>query len=263
MKILIIGDIYGYEGKELIKAHLPKIKQKLKPDLTIANGENVSFGGKSLIKSDYDEILHAGVDFFTMGNHTFRKEEINDYIDDVNNLVRPANWVGNVKGKGYITFELNGKKILLINLLGEIFMNIKVENPFIAADKILDNINYDISIMDFHAEATSEKIVLGNYLSDKLTIFYGTHTHIQTSDERIMNNNMAYITDVGMSGVFNSAIGADFKQVTNRLKNNARVAFKEASGGDLVFNAIVVTVSDSTNKVTKIERISEIFTQKK
>lgn len=268
MKFLIIGDIYGKIGKQTIKQFLPIYKRRYKPDLIIANGENVSKGGKSLIHSDYVELMSYGINYFTMGNHTFRNPKINEYIDNVNNIIRPANLKGDFSGKGYITFEINNKKILLINLLGISFINLQVHNFFNTIDKILEMETYDFAILDFHAETTSEKIVFANYLSDKINVFVGTHTHIQTSDERIMigknGNKLAYITDVGMTGVFHSAIGADFEAVTNRMRQvnlNKDNRFIEAVDNEVVFNAILVT-TDKNMQVIKVKRISELHTLK-
>lgn len=259
MKILIIGDIFGQIGKKIIKDHLSDYKKKLKTDVIIANGENVSIGGKSLVKKDYKFLMDCGVDYFTMGNHTFHNKEINDYIDNINNLVRPANYKNKVKGRGYLTFEIKNKKILLMNLLGVNFINIPVNNPFLIADEILNDNFYDISILDFHAETTSEKKVLSNYLKDKVNIFYGTHTHIQTSDLAILDNKMVYITDVGMTGIRDSAIGVRFEEVTKFLKNGTREKFKEATKGLKIFNAIFIEIDDKTNKPIIIKRISDIF----
>ncbi len=262
MRFLIIGDIYGKEGKKVIKEKLEIIKDEIKPDLIIANGENVSFGGKSLIKSDYDKLKSYGIDYFTMGNHTFKNKDINLYIDDVNDIVRPANLIGKFSGKGFQIFNFKNKKILLLNLLGNVFINMNLENPFHVAEKILSENKYDLAILDFHAEATSEKVVLANYLSkkfEKLAIFFGTHTHIQTSDERIFNNNTAYITDVGMTGVFNSAIGADFEAVTNKMIKGTLSKFVEAKGNDWIFNSIIVDIDPKTLKPISIKRYSKRF----
>ncbi|BDV02303.1 MAG: metallophosphoesterase [Candidatus Hepatoplasma vulgare] len=256
INIVLIGDIFGKEGKEFVAKKIYFIKKKYNPDVIIANGENVSFGGKSMIKEDYIFLKNSGINYFTMGNHTFRNLKINEYIDETNDLVRPANYIENVKGKGFLTFELKGKKVLLFNLLGETFMNIKVKNPFKKADEILSKNKYDIAILDFHAETTSEKIVLGNYLSNRINIFVGTHTHIQTSDERILNNKMAYITDLGMCGVFDSAIGMDFHAVTNRLIHQGKgERFIEARGGKKVLCGLFVQLDSFNLKVNKIERI--------
>lgn len=259
MKILILGDIYGEEGKVAVASYLPYMKEQLSPDLVIANGENVSEGGKSMIKSDYDYLKAAGVDYFTMGNHTFDNDGIYEYIDTIDDMVRPANLKNEeTPGKGYIIFEVLGKRILLMNLLGEAFIHRpKQTNPFNAADSILmKNFDkFDLAIVDFHAEATAEKLVLGNYLSNRVGIFFGTHTHIQTADERILNGNMAYITDVGMCGVFDSAIGANFEEVEAKLSGrNKEASFIEAKG-KVRINAILVTLFDNTMKPHSIERI--------
>lgn len=259
IKFLIIGDIFGAEGKKFVINQLPYLRKQYSPDIIIANGENVSIGGKSLIKKDYDDLKKAGIDYFTMGNHTFRNKKINDYIDDVNDLVRPANYAEKQKGKGSLIFEYKGKKILLFNLLGVGFMNMKLKNPFHKADEILSKNDYDIAILDFHAETTSEKIVLANYLSKKINIMVGTHTHIQTSDERILNNHLAYITDLGMCGVYNSAIGMDFDAVTNKLRfSNSNEKFIEAKGGEKVIGALLVGLNSKNLKVEKLERIKLI-----
>lgn len=259
MKFLILGDIFGLEGKIGVASYLPFMKKQLNPDVIIANAENTSIGGKSLTKVDYDFLKKSGIDYFTMGNHTFDNKDIFSYIDQVDDLVRPAN-IKNIKnGKNFIIFKKNNKRILLFNLLGDVFMNVAVDKPFIVADKILkeNEGKFDFVIIDFHGEATAEKIVFANYLSKKIkAIIFGTHTHIQTSDERILNENVAYITDVGMCGVFNSAIGIDFDSVEKRHLSNERqkIRFKEAEGR-IRINAIFVTIYDNTSKPISIERI--------
>jgi len=233
------------------------MKDSLKPDIVIANGENVSRGGKSLTKSDYDYLSAAGVNYFTMGNHTFKNKDIYTYIDKVNNMVRPANIKNETAGKGSLIFNYKGKKILLMNILGTVFMNMSLRNPFNEIEKILQENEgkYDLAILDLHAEATSEKIVLANAFSEKIGIIFGTHTHIQTADERILNGTTAYITDVGMCGVFNSDIGADFQAVEDKLSGkDTNKKFIEAKG-PVRINAVLVTLYDNTLKPLKIERI--------
>lgn len=259
MKILILGDIYGEAGKIAVASYLPFVNKQMKPDLIIANAENVSEGGKGLTKYDYDYLSAAGIEYFTMGNHTFRNKDIETYIDNIDNMVRPANLKGeDIKGKGHIIFEKNGKRILLFNLLGEVFMNNSITNPFNKADQILleNEGKYDLAILDMHAEATAEKIVMANYISEKVGIVFGTHTHIQTADERILNNRTAYITDVGMCGVFDSAIGSDFEAVEGKMTGrNKTLKFKEAKGR-VKINAIFITLFDNTLKPVSIERIT-------
>lgn len=255
MKILIIGDIYGNSGKQFIINELPKIKKHNDYDLVIANAENVSIGGKSLTKSDYESLSKSGIDYFTMGNHTFRNSEFEEYVDSKTNIVRPGNAWLDKPGTGKIVINYNGKKILLLNALGQIFIpNIKISSPLEFIEKELDNNDYDFAIVDFHAETTAEKIILGNYFADRVSIFYGTHTHVQTSDERILKNNCAYITDVGFVGVLNSAIGADFKAVTDRMRFGRSSKFVEAVG-KVRFNSIVVEIDDFSNKAISIKRL--------
>lgn len=256
MKILILGDIYGQPGMNAIASYLPSMKEQLQPDLVIANAENASYGGKSLVKEDYGYLKAAGIDIFTMGNHTFKNDGILEIIDSTGDIIRPANLKNEeLPGVGYRSVEVNGKKILVINLLGKIFIhNPKQTNPFHVADEILYKENYDLAIIDFHGEATSEKIVFANYVKDRVGIVFGTHTHIQTADERIIDGSTAYITDVGMCGVFNSAIGADFEPVLNMLLGEEHEELKEAQG-PVRINAILVTLYDNTLKPHSIERI--------
>ncbi len=253
VKFLIIGDIYGSKGLSTFLENISKIKQKHNPTITIANCENVSIGGKSLVKEDYLKIKKSGVDFITMGNHTFKNKGIYEYINEVNDLVRPANFPNETAGKGHIVFNLNGKKVLLVNMLGQTFIEPKGFNPFSTIDKIIDETNYDFAIMDFHAETTSEKHVFSNYLKNKFNIFFGTHTHVQTADERIIGN-MAYITDVGMCGVLNSSIGANFEEVERKMRFDTQERFKEATEGTVRVNYIVVEADWDTMRVLKIER---------
>ncbi len=263
MKILILGDIYGEDGKNIVASYVPFMRKQLKPDIVIANAENVSEGGKSLTKNDYDYLSAAGIEYFTMGNHTFRNKNILTYIDDIDNMVRPANLKPKnddeiIPGKGSIIFEKNGKRILLFNLLGDALIMNPTNNMFEIADKILEENKdkFDLAILDVHAEATAEKIVLANYLSKKgVGIVVGTHTHIQTSDERILNDSTAYITDIGMCGVFDSAIGANFTEVEGRMSGrNKSLAFKEAKG-KVRINAVLITLYDNTMRPYSIERI--------
>ncbi len=257
MKILIIGDIFGYAGKRIIMENLPFIKTDLKIDVVIANAENVSNNGKGLNYKDYCDLKDFGIDYFTLGNHAFKDKDIYNFIDEVDNLVRPANLKKETAGKEYLIFNFNNKRILLFNLLGRELMNRKqVTSPFEKADEILDNVEYDLAILDFHAETTSEKKVLSYYLRDKVKIFYGTHTHIQTSDEEILNDQ-AYITDLGMVGISDSAIGIEYEGVLDRmLEKNKFSSFKEKESGIKTLNSILVSLYDNTLIPYNIERIN-------
>ena len=203
----------------------------------------------------FQALLRLNVDCITMGNHTWAKKDIFNFIDNPK-LIRPANYPKNNPGKGYQIFECKGKKIAVINLIGRVTMNVLSENPFIIAEEIVDKIKdtVDMIFIDFHAEATAEKLALGYLLDGKVTAVFGTHTHVQTADERIMKNGTAYITDLGMTGPKNSVIGMDVNASIKRFETTLPEKYKLAEG-ECIMNAVIFDIDDETNKVTKIERI--------
>jgi len=209
MNILIIGDIVGTSGVNKVKEVLPKIIKEQIIDFVIANGENSS-DGMGITSKIFKELILAGVNVVTMGNHTWGKKDIFNIIDN-KNLIRPANYPKDVVGKGYEIYNCRDKKIAVINLIGRASMNVLSENPFITADEIINKIRdeVDVIIVDFHAEATAEKIAMGYYLDGRVTCLFGTHTHVATADEEILENGTAYITDIGMTGPKKSVIGME------------------------------------------------------
>lgn len=252
MNILFIGDIVGRVGRDLIDEHLQSIKKKYKVDFVIANGENVTHG-KGLIKKHYDELLANGIDCITMGNHVFDKHEILDWIDNATSLVRPANLTAKVPGVGTKVFTKDGVTIQVTNLLGRVFMDGVINNPVEVLESIISKSNADINFVDFHAEASSEKICLGYEFDGRVDTIVGTHTHVQTADERVLDNGCAYITDVGMTGPFNECIGMEKKNILYRMKTGLPATFKVAEGPGIL-SAVVVRYQD--NKAQEIKRIS-------
>ena len=211
MKILAVGDIVGENGLKKLREELPKIRKEQNVDFTIVNGENVA-GGMGITHKLFNQILEAGADVVTLGNHTWSKKDIFNFIDD-KKILRPANYPGNVPGKGFNIYNCKNKKIAVVSLLGRTNMGVLAENPFLEADRILDKIHkqVDIIVVDFHAEATAEKIAMKNYLDGRANIVFGTHTHVQTADEEITEKGTAYITDIGMTGPKDSVIGMEKK----------------------------------------------------
>ena len=209
MNILAIGDIVGEIGVKKIVKELPKLKEKYDIDFCIINGEN-SAGGMGITKKIFDSLINAGADVITMGNHTWGKKDIFSFIDD-KRIVRPANYTKGLPGNDYSIVNKNNKRIAVINLIGRTSMGILSENPFIVANDIYNKLKNqaDIFVLDFHAEATAEKIAMGYYMDGKYTIVYGTHTHVQTADEQMLEKGTAYITDIGMTGPKKSVIGMD------------------------------------------------------
>lgn len=254
MKILAVGDIVGESGVKKLKELLPKIKKEENIDFVITNGEN-SAGGMGITEKNFKDIIEAGTDVVTMGNHTWGKKDIFRFIDDAK-LLRPANYPKGVVGKGQGIYECNGKKIAVMNFLGRVDINILTENPFVMAKEMVEELQgkVDIIIIDFHAEATAEKIAMARYLDGKITILFGTHTHVQTGDEQIFPNGTAYITDLGMTGPKNSVIGMDIQASIKRFETTLPEKYRLAEG-ECILNAVVFDVEDNTNKVTQVKRL--------
>lgn len=232
-----------------------EIKQKEKINFLIVNGENTSHG-KGLNEGHYKWFLEQGVNVITMGNHTYQNGQIFNFIDESNNIIRPANFADNAKGKGYVTVNYNGLKITVMQVIGQVFMNGITISPFVKAQEILDETDSDIYICDFHGEATSEKIAFGYQFDGKIQVIVGTHTHVQTDDCRILEKGSAYITDLGMTGALNGVIGVKSNIILDRyIKGETKVAFAPEDEGMGQFGAMLVNIDEATKKVTKVERI--------
>ncbi len=253
MNILVVGDLVGESGLNKLLQEIGKIKEENKIDFIIVNGENVA-DGMGITKKLFDGIIKAGANVVTMGNHTWGKRDIFSFIDDPK-LIRPANYPEGVCGRGYTICECNNKKIAVINLIGRTDMNVLSENPFLKAEEILKNIQADIIIVDFHAEATAEKIAMGHYLDGKITALFGTHTHVQTADEKILKKGTGYITDVGMTGPKESVIGMDIGASLKRFVTTLPERYKVALG-DTMLNGVIFEIDDETCKTKKITRIN-------
>lgn len=255
MKILAVGDIVGENGLKKLETILPNLKKENNIDFVIANGENVA-GGMGITKNHFNSMLNTGADVITMGNHTWSKKDIFTFIDN-DKLIRPANYPKDVCGKGFNIYRCKNKNIAVINLIGRTNMNVLSENPFIVADEIINGIKKqaDIIVIDFHAEATAEKIAMASYLDGKVNIIFGTHTHVQTADETIMENGTAYITDIGMTGPINSVIGMDKRSSIKRFVTTLPEKYKLADG-KCKFNGCLFEIDDETCRTEKITRIN-------
>ena len=254
MRILAVGDIVGETGVRKLKEMLPQIKENEKIDFVITNGEN-SAGGMGITERNFKDIIEAGTDVITMGNHTWGKKDIFNFIDNPK-LLRPANYPKGVVGKGIGIYECNGRKIAVMNFIGRVDINILSENPFIMAKEMVEEIKnkVDIIIIDFHAEATAEKIAIARYLDGKITALFGTHTHVQTADEQILPKGTAYITDIGMTGPKNSVIGMDVDASIKRFETTLPEKYKLAEG-ECILSGVIFDIDDLNCKVTDIKRI--------
>ncbi len=254
MKILAVGDVVGNVGVEHLENHLWKIRNENKIDFCVVNGENASeISGVS--RADAQRILDAGADVITLGNHTWGKRDIQGLLDESESVIRPANYVQGLPGNGYTTLNVCGYRVLCINLIGTVNMESE-SNPFLAADKIFEREKgeYDVAIVDFHAEATSEKIAMGRYLDGRASLVFGTHTHVQTADEQILPRGTAYITDLGMSGPMNGVLGVSYDIIIRRFLTHLPERFAVANG-DIKAHGIIVDVDASSGRAKSIDRI--------
>lgn len=257
-RILCLGDIVARPGRTALSRVLPALRREQQIDFVIANGENAS-GGTGLDARTAREILNSGVDVITLGDHTWRHRELRPFLQkNPDKVIRPANYPKGAPGQGFTAVELpDGKRIGVMNLIGRVFINIPLDCPFQAADSILANeLNgCDIVVLDFHAEATSEKVAMGRYLDGRVTLCFGTHTHVQTADEQILPNGTAYISDIGMSGSMNGVIGLDAETAIERFRSGLPSSYKPAKGRAYL-NGIMIDYDHTGKRVAHIERVS-------
>ncbi|WP_163971290.1 TIGR00282 family metallophosphoesterase [Oceanobacillus halotolerans] len=255
MKILFIGDIVGSPGRDMVQSYLPKLREAYHPQVTIVNGENAA-SGKGITEKIYKQFLEWGAQLVTLGNHTWDKKEIFEFIDDANKMIRPANFPEGTPGKGLAFINVNGMEIAVINLQGRTFLP-PLDDPFRMADKLIEEAKKrtNIIFLDFHAEATSEKQAMGWYVDGRVSAVVGTHTHTQTADERILPQGTGYITDVGMTGPYDGILGVEKESVMKRFLTNLPVRFEIDKKGRTQLNGVLITINDQTGLATKVERI--------
>lgn len=254
MKILVLGDVVGRNAVSHLENNLWNARRSLCADVVVVNGENASdiYG---IDENDAKTILSSGADVITLGNHAFGKKNIFNMLSDSNAIIRPANYPPLTPGGGYTIINIDGWRILCINVLGTVMME-SLACPFATVDKILERErgNYDISIMDVHAESTSEKIAIGRYFDGKINVIFGTHTHVATADEQILPRGSGYITDVGMTGPVNSVIGSNVDAVIERMRTKITSRFTVADG-EVKAHGAMFEIDTDTKKVIKVERI--------
>ncbi|MFA5124894.1 MAG: TIGR00282 family metallophosphoesterase [Patescibacteria group bacterium] len=265
IKILFIADIVGKIGRNAVKQELPRLRKKYKPDLVIANAENLAHGIGATQKT-IDEMKEVGIDAFTSGNHIWEKAGSDIMLDDEHNkLIRPANYPTKKSGRGQLIINIGENKLIVVNLMGRVFFDCgdrerdALHDPFKTLDKIISEDRRALYLVDFHAEATSEKIALANYFDGRVTAVFGTHTHVQTADERILSKGTAYISDAGMVGYADSVIGADKQQIYNLFLKIGQTSKKHdvPSRGQAVLNGIYLELDEKSRRAGKIERINK------
>lgn len=257
MRILMIGDIVGRPGRNAVKEQLQTIRQELNLDMIVANGENAA-GGNGITPEIAKELFGCGIDVMTMGNHVWDKKDIIPYIEKDNRILRPANYPPGTPGKGVGIFNIKGTNVAVMNLSGRVYLP-AMDCPFRLADQLIKEIagQAKIILVDFHAEATSEKIAMGWYLDGRVSAVVGTHTHVQTADERVLPDGTAYITDLGMTGPLDSVLGVKTELIIQKFLTQMPVRF-EVADGPYQFNAVIVEVEEDTGRAISIERVSNI-----
>ena len=253
MKILFLGDIVGKVGRRAVANNLEKLVKKYQVDFVIANGENTTHG-KGLIEKHYYELLDDGVDCITLGNHYLSKDRLLDYIDDADALIRPLNLSKRIGGEGSRLFEVNGVKIRVTNILGTAFMKEEVSSPYYSLKSLIDSLESEdsIHIVDYHAEATGEKMCFGYAFDGLVSAVLGTHTHVQTNDAKILEHGTAFISDVGMCGAANGVLGFEKNSVMRVTMFGEKDRFVIDEEDDSIINAVVLDIDEVTKKAREI-----------
>lgn len=254
MKVLFIGDIVGNTGRKALKETLPQLKTKHNPHIIIANGENAA-AGRGITEAIAKDFFDMGIHGLTMGNHTWDNKEIFDFIDDEPRMIRPANFPPGTPGLGSTLIKANGKELAIVNLQGRTFLP-AIDCPFRAADEIVDRLRqkHKNILVDFHAEATSEKIAMGWHLEGRASMVVGTHTHVQSNDDIVLPGGTAYITDVGMVGSREGILGMEKDAVLRKFKTQLPVRF-QVDAGKWQFHAVLVDIEDGTGRAKSIKKI--------
>ena len=255
MRVMLVGDVIGRPGRKAFRENVQKLRKEKNIDVVIVNGEN-SASGKGLTRNSLDELYSGGADIVTTGNHVWDKKDVMEFIDSEPFLIRPANYPEGTPGKGFCLYPFKAKTIGVMNLSGRSFMP-ALDCPFQKVDEMLKELQgeCDMLFLDFHAETTSEKMAMGWYLDGRVNAVVGTHTHIQTSDARMLPRGTAYITDLGMVGPLNSVLGVKTDKIIYKFTTGLPVRFEVEESGPQVFSGVIVETDDKTNATTGIEPI--------
>lgn len=255
VKLAFFGDVIGKPGRRLLLEKIPELKEENQLDLIIANGEN-SAGGRGVNEKSVIELYESGIDVVTLGDHTFYESSFDSFLDKSSKCIRPLNYPNKPAGNGYLIIEVNSFKVAICNLIGRVSMGLLVDCPYKAFDKFEAEVgDVDIKIVDFHAEATSEKNAMAHYIGERGSLLVGTHTHVQTADERIFNCGLGYITDLGMCGPYDSVIGMDKDVAMYRLTTSRNKHYKIAKGRAML-NGIIAEIAGESSKTLSIKRVN-------
>jgi len=252
VRVLAVGDVVSETGLDFLHRHLRSIQKLHGVHFTVVNGENVA--GTGLLPRHAEELFDAGANVITLGNHTWDKNQIADYLEDSSYILRPANYAPNLPGRGYGVYEgPKGLRIGVINLMGRLNLNPHLSSPFLMADSIIENMDADVILVDFHAEATSEKGALGWYLDGRAQAVWGTHTHIPTADVQLLPKGCGFVTDLGMTGPIQSVLGINPQQSINLFLGGLPQRYQTATG-PLKMDGVLFTIDTETRRCVEISR---------
>ena len=251
-KVLAVGDVVGNPGLDRIDRSLRYLKRKTGADFTVVNGENAS--GVGITPRQAEEILDAGADVITLGNHSFQKREIVTYLDDSSAILRPANYAPQTPGRGWGIFETKCGPVAVIDLIGRCGMDFGPENPFLQVEKILKEVDTKLVLVEFHAEATSEKLAMGHMLDGRISALWGTHTHVPTADAQVLPKGTGYVTDLGMTGPKNSVLGVRPEQSIAMFRGDLTSRYQWADGPTKL-EAVLFTIDSATGRCVRAERV--------
>jgi len=254
MIVLVIGDVVGDPGMDVLCRRLRQLKKQTGADLTVVNGENATPVGKGITPRLAEEIFDAGADVITLGNHTYGNRQICDYLDEQPRILRPLNYPPQQPGQGYVITERRGKRVCVCNLQGRVGMDYIPSDPFAVAEKLLKTADADLYLVDFHAEATSEKQAMGWHLDGRVSAVWGTHTHVPTADGRVLPGGTGYITDIGMTGGIDSVIGVRWEQSLAMFRGHLGERFKPSDKNCRIQGA-VFNIDEHTGKCLSVERV--------
>jgi len=253
-KVLAVGDVVGKPGLERIRRNLRQLKRRLQADFTIVNGENAAVVG--LLPDQAEEILDAGADVITMGNHTWGKRELLPYLEDCPQILRPANYAPQVPGRGWNVYETKAGDVAVIDLIGRCNMDYGPDNPFLQVEKILKQVKTRLIFVEIHAEATSEKLAMGYMLDGRVSAVWGTHTHVPTADARVLPGGTGYVTDLGMTGPRDSVLGIRPDLSVAKFRGDLTERYRWAEGPTKL-EGVLFTIDTATGKCLKAERVDE------
>ncbi len=253
-KVLAVGDVVGNPGLDRVRRHLRQLKRKTGAHFAVVNGENAAVVG--MLPHQAEEILNAGADVITMGNHTWSKREIVDYMEDCSQVLRPANYAPQVPGRGWRVFDSPAGEVAVIDLIGRCNMDYGPDNPFLIVEKILKEIHTKLILVELHAEATSEKLAMGYFLDGRVSAVWGTHTHVPTADARVLPKGTGYVTDLGMTGPRDSVLGIRPELSIAKFRGDLPERYRWADGPTKM-EAVLFTIDSTTGSCLKAERVDE------